>query len=148
MYVKNKVAGFQKSEKGAFVTRPFEVSRKICYHLLVQKFLLNIKRKWSSREKEMRIIIQAENERLNCPVDHLDAVKAGQSEGFGISIIWQPPNSLKYNVLDLELLNDIGSLQDQFPWKTIDELITAVQCSWKDIELEALKMVSHVYKKQ
>ena len=58
----------------------------------------------------------------------------GRKGGMSISLIQQPPNSPDFNVLDLGFFNAIQSLQMQGSTDTIDEMIAAVEKSFKNLD--------------
>ena len=86
----------------------------------------------------MHIKVQQDNARPHVPVDHPEVVQAGKSDGFNISLMFQPPNSPDFNVLDLGFFNSIQALQQMESARTVDELILAVENALAMLSVEAL----------
>lgn len=62
----------------------------------------------------------------------------GQKDGWNITLFNQPPNSPDMNVLDLGYFNAIQALQSKESLTKIDDLIEAVETSFKDLDPNTL----------
>ena len=140
----DKTAAMRSSknrERGTLVSRPFEVNRERYLDMIVNKVIPAIKAKWPVGSRHMHIKVQQDNARPHVSVDHPEVVQAGKSDGFNISLMFQPPNSPDFNVLDLGFFNAIQALQQMECARTVDELILAVEKALAMLSVETLNDV-------
>ena len=89
-------------------------------------------------EKEFEIRIQQDNATPHGKADGDVMKEDGSIEGWNITLNNQPPNSPDLNILDLGFFNSIHSLQMKKTMSTVDELITAVEQSFAELEYSTL----------
>ncbi|XP_021749691.1 uncharacterized protein LOC110715416 [Chenopodium quinoa] len=102
------------------------VNKEAIRAMLLNNAIPGIKAKWPSHLPK-DIWIQKDNARPHQIPRDEEFVSACQSNGFNIQFIYQPPQSLNLNVLDLGLFNVIQSLQYQSFPKNLVELINRVK---------------------
>ena len=62
---------------------------------------------------------------------HIFFCEAAKQQGFDIRLIYQPPNSPDFNILDLGFFRAIQAIQYKKDAKTIKDLVPAVhQVNW------------------
>lgn len=127
--------------KGTMVTKPVEVNRQVYVKMLAEKVIPAIKAKWPAAGKSKKIKIQQDNARPHARSDQPEILEAGYSDGWSVDLVFQPPNSPDFNVLDLGFFNAIQSLQHQYATKNIDELVAAVAESFEKYPSEKLNDV-------
>ncbi|XP_071053291.1 uncharacterized protein [Onthophagus taurus] len=118
--------------RGTLVTTCVEVTRQIYVNMITKKVIPAIKEMWPKGSKKMPIKIQQDNAQPHCSIDDGEVIRAGTADGWNISLIYQPPNSPDFNVLDLGFFNAIQSIQYKSSMHNIDELIAAVLKVWDD----------------
>ncbi|KAF7801620.1 mariner transposase [Senna tora] len=118
---------------GTLETKPIaSVNKEVIRLFLIQKVLPAIKEKWPREDTGCPIIIQQDNARTHIDLDDAEFCRVASEDGFDIRLMRQPPNSPDINVLDLEFLSAIQSLQYKESPKTIDELIGVVVKTFED----------------
>ncbi|KAL4569941.1 hypothetical protein LXL04_025589 [Taraxacum kok-saghyz] len=86
-------------------------------------------------DRGLRWILELNGREVN------EFLEAASQDGFDIRLSFQPSNSPDLNVLDLGFFRAIQSLQEQEVLGTIDELIRAVQTSFKRMQSQQLNNV-------
>ncbi|KAL4171035.1 hypothetical protein KRP22_009136 [Phytophthora ramorum] len=97
-----------------------------------------IKEQWPRGQRRHPIMIQQDNAKPHVSPLDPDIVAAGMEGEWCIRLLFQPPNSPDLNVLDLGLFNAIQSIQNRVPIHGIDNLITAVQNAYTNMDTDAL----------
>ena len=96
-----------------------------------------------TREANNTIIrIQQDNARPHIKPTDEQFVQAANTLGLQVRLVFQPLNSPDMNVLDLGYFNAIRSLQHQAAPKDVDELVTAVEESFRNL---AVRKLNHVF---
>lgn len=70
-----------------------------------------------------------------------DFIAAATSDGFNIKLVFQPPNSPDTNVNDLGFFRSIESLKTDTQARNIEELVAAVEDSYKELDHYTLNKV-------
>ena len=102
---------------------------------MIQKLLPSIKEKWPREDSKNSIFIQQDNARTHVPCDDEEFCRAATQDGFGIRLMYQPPNSPDINVLDLGFFSAIQSLHYKKCLKTTDELVSSVMRLYEDFSV-------------
>ncbi|XP_059295716.1 uncharacterized protein LOC132049075 [Lycium ferocissimum] len=100
-----------------------------------------IQSKWPLSDSNSPIFIQQDNARPHLSVDDFEFNEAAQQDEFDIRLCFQLANSPDLNVLDLGFFRAIQSLQHTMAPTNIDELISAVEKSFNEMEVERLNHV-------
>ena len=79
--------------------------------MIIDKVIPAIKEKWPVGLRKGEIIIQQDNAKPHCSINHELIVLECQKDGWNITFQCQPPNSPDLNVLDLGYFNSIQALQ-------------------------------------
>ncbi|XP_059281343.1 uncharacterized protein LOC132035041 [Lycium ferocissimum] len=130
---KNRVAGTLETKPILCFTK--DVTR-IC---LIEKVLPAIRLKWPLSDSNSPIFIQQNNAIPHLSIDDFEFNEAARQDGFDIRLCFQPPNSPDLNVLDFGFFRAIQSLQHTMAPTNIDELISVVEKSFNEMEVERLK---------
>jgi hypothetical protein len=69
---------------------------------MVNKVLPAIRAKWPREDVDKPIFIQQDNAPTHLPMNDPAFCEAAKQDGFDIRLICQPPNSLDFNILDLD----------------------------------------------
>jgi hypothetical protein len=125
--------------KGPLQTKNIPSINRVVYkQFLLEKVIPSIKEKWPVGQKRMTIRIQQDNAKPHIPADDSDVIAACYSDGWNIELVFQPPNSPDFNVLDLGYFASIQSLQYQQPSDNIDDLIKTVESSFRNLHVDTL----------
>ncbi|CAM9853573.1 unnamed protein product, partial [Pylaiella littoralis] len=125
------VRNSQNRAAGTLVTKCAEVTKEAYKAKLIEGVIPAIKEKWPAATRSNTIFVQQDNAKPHRVNDHQDLLEACSSDGFGIRLINQPPNSPDTNILDLGFFASIQSLQDRTRARTIDDLISEVETAWE-----------------
>ncbi|KAL6557050.1 hypothetical protein OROHE_006926 [Orobanche hederae] len=140
----NKVPAKRKSKNrpvGTLETKSMDsITKEVTKHVLINQVIPAIRALWPT-EASKDIIIQQDNTRPHIKDDDHDFRQAATMYGFNMSIVFQPPNSPDTNVLDLGFFRAIQSLQVETVARNVDELLTAVDSSFKTLSHVALNKV-------
>lgn len=132
-------------DRGTLITKPYEIKQEQYQRLILEKVIPAIQEKWPAGSKDMAIKIQHDNAPPHRNIS-IEAVKAASGE-LNISMMFQPPNSPDFNVLDLGFFHSIQALQYQESPSNIDELISVVEKSFADLSAETLDNVFYSLQK-
>ena len=105
---RNRLAGTQ-------VVKPItSITRDVIRDFMVHKVLPAIRAKWSREDVNQPIDIQQDNAPSHLEVNDPVFCEAAKQEGFDIHLIYQPPISLDFNILDLGFFSSysIYSIQE------------------------------------
>jgi hypothetical protein len=94
---------------------------------MINKVLPAIQAKWPREDVGKPIFIQQDNAPSHLKLDEPVFCEAAKQERFDIRLICQPPNSLNFNILDLDFFRAIQATQYKKNAKTIEALVPAVQ---------------------
>jgi hypothetical protein len=127
---------------GTMVIKPMAVTKEVYCDFICSKGILAIKDKWPLCHPSVAIKMQHNHAKPHLiPTDDPQLEAAIASTGMNISLVNQPPNSPKTNVLDLGYFNAIQSLQHKKHTNTIPELVKAVEDSFKELDKQTLNKV-------
>jgi hypothetical protein len=128
--------------KGATVIKPVEsISKAVYKAYLLEHVIPAIKAQWPRGEKAKPIWIQQDNATPHQLQDDRDIAEAGQSGGWDIRLLNQPPNSPDLNALDLGYFTSIQSLQYQRRCRSLPELVQAVKDSFDELPTPTLDSI-------
>ncbi|XP_021719034.1 uncharacterized protein LOC110686728 [Chenopodium quinoa] len=131
---KNRVAG-------TWETKAIQnVNREVIRDMLVANVIPAIISKWPDSQPKI-IVIQWDNARPHQVPTDAKFMAAKTAHGFNIQFVFQPPQSLDLNVLDLGLFRSIQSLQYQSFPSNLDELVTKVQESYEAFNPQVNKYI-------
>jgi hypothetical protein len=117
------------------------ITKEVYKRYLTKKVIPAIKAQWPRRTRNQIIYIQQDNARPHvCPEDE-DIILAGQTDGWNIRLICQPPNSPDYNVLDLGFFRAIQSIQLEEDIFGTEMLIKAVKNAFNKMTPKTLNAV-------
>ncbi|XP_051152720.1 uncharacterized protein LOC127266508 [Andrographis paniculata] len=123
------------------VTKPLEsITKEVTKELLINKVIPTIKEKWPV-DRDKNIIIQQDNAKPHINNDDPEFRQAANSDGFNISLVFQPPNSPDTNVNDLGWFRALQSLQITILGTTVDDLLEAVHKSFQELSHTTLDSV-------
>lgn len=118
------------------------VKREDIKAFLIEKVLPNIQEKWPKEDRGKTIFIQQDNARTHVECGDKDFQEAASKTSFDIHLMCQPANSPDLNILDLGFFSAIQSLQHKECPKTIEDLVRAVEESFKKYSAE---QVNHIF---
>ena len=126
---------------GTPVTKALDSVTNVVYRrFIIDELLPAIRDKWPQRNP-VKISIQQDNARPHIAPSDPEFLEAVSELGMNIELICQPPNSPDLNVLDLGFFNAIQGLQNKASPKNIDELVMAVEESFKHLHWKKLNNV-------
>ena len=117
------------------------VTKKVYKEYLINEIIPSIKAKWPARCKNEIIYIQQDNARPHVCESDSDVRAAGESDGWNIRLMCQPPNSPDFNVLDLGFFRAIQSIQLEREIYGTEDLIEAVEDAFELMSPKALNAV-------
>ncbi|XP_074301398.1 uncharacterized protein LOC141632784 [Silene latifolia] len=122
-------------DAGTVVTKPIEsIIKKVTKETLINLVIPAINEKWPATASN-EISIQQDNKKPHINGKDKDFIEVATSDGFNIKLSQQPPNFPDLNILDL------GFLQDEFPAKTVEELVKNVTEAYEAETFETLDNV-------
>lgn len=134
-FKENAKRNSKNRSKGTPVTKVMEtIGREEIRNMLIENVLPAIREKFPNSEKSHTVYIQQDNAQ---PVLKEELVK----EGWTLQFKSQPPISPDLNVLDLGFFNSIQALQHQMVTRNIDELISAVEAAFQQLDRDTLDSV-------
>ena len=114
------------------------INAVVIRQMLLEHVIPAIKEKWPANMPK-DLTIQWDNARPHkIPTDE-ELLEATTTNGWNIQMVFQPPQSPDFNVLDLGLFRSIQSLQYQSFPKDLDELISKVKEAWDEFEPDVNK---------
>jgi hypothetical protein len=123
------------------------VNKEVTKRFLIEKVFPAIRESWPRRLASnpecgsIEVFVQQDNARPHPAVDDPELLAEGDQGGMRIRMTCQPPNSPDLNVLDLGFFRAIQSLQYQHAPRNVDELISAVETSFYDMERSKLDKI-------
>ncbi|XP_042056391.1 uncharacterized protein LOC121800975 [Salvia splendens] len=128
-------------QAGTMETKPIEsITTDVVRECLINKILPAIIAKWPDGATKV-LKIQQDNARPHIKDNDPAFREAAQQSGFSISIVQQPPKSPDTNVNDLGWFRAIQSLQTQTACNNVDDLVSAVEKSFHELQPETLDNV-------
>jgi hypothetical protein len=124
--------------KGSPITHSILVTREVYRKTIVERVIPAIKAVWPGPISEP-IRIQQDNARPHALVADAEVTLVGKEGGWDIDLVNQPASSPDLNVLDLGYFNAIQSLQYEKVARNIDELVEAVQESFRELSYDKLE---------
>ena len=114
--------------RGDLVMKPItSITRDVIRDFMINQVLPAIRAKWPREYVGKPIFIQQDNAPSHLKLDDPDFCEAAKLGGFDIRIIYQSPNSLDFNILDLNFFRAIQAIQYKKNAKTMEDLVPAVQ---------------------
>ncbi|ETW06354.1 hypothetical protein H310_02634 [Aphanomyces invadans] len=134
---------------GTPVLSTVAVPKPVYRDLLLNQLLPAIKRQWVRANGDVNgtIYVQQDNARPHISVDDAEFVQAAAYGGWKIQLMCQPPQSPDLNVLDLGFFNSIQALQQQMECRSIEELVCAVDESFKALPHATLEKTFQTWKR-
>ncbi|KAH9138153.1 hypothetical protein AeRB84_017485 [Aphanomyces euteiches] len=125
---------------GSPVLSTLTVTRDLYRKYLVEKVFPAIKSKWTWLDEDAvnDVFLQQDNARPHVRVDDPVITAAGESDGWSIKIINQPPKSPDLNALDLGFFNAIQAIQQSMECQSIEDLVDAVVRSFDQLSSSTL----------
>lgn len=123
-------------KRGTPVTKCFEINNQEYVKLLTKSVIPAIREKWPKGDRHMAIKIQQDNAPPHRKIPE-DLIKISAGD-LNIKVVYQPPNSPDFNVLDLGFFCSIQALQYRQAPKDVDELILAVQKAYNELPKDTL----------
>lgn len=123
------------------------VNKDVIRSCLINKVLPSIRSAWPRGSKTETIYVQQDNARPHINPDDAEFIEAATKDGFDIRLSFQPPNTPDFNVLDLGYFRAIQSLQYREAPNSIDELVQAVDNSFKNLASERLDYIFLTFQK-
>ncbi|XP_056845974.1 uncharacterized protein LOC130497082 [Raphanus sativus] len=117
------------------------VKREDIKAFLIENVLPNIQEKWPKEDRGKTIFIQQDNARTHVECGDQDFQEAASKNDFDIHLMSQPANSPDLNILDLGFFSAIQSLQHKECPKTIEDLVGAVEESFKQYPTEQVNRI-------
>ena len=128
--------------KGTMETKVISsVTKDVVRRTILDKVVPAIKGKWPASTRKRPIIIQQDNAKPHCAVDDKLLVDSMTEGDWDISFRCQPPNSPDLNVLDLGYFNSIQALQHKKVPNSVDDLVSAVEESFRELTKDSLDNV-------
>jgi len=122
-------------QKGTMVTKPIESITKDEVRTMIEDNVFPaIREKFPQSYKRKPIYLQQDNAKPHTAVDDLELCREGRRDGWNLQLVCQPANSPDLNVLDLGFFNSIQSLQHQYKIQNVDDLILAVEESFRQLD--------------
>ncbi|KAF0749686.1 hypothetical protein AaE_006962 [Aphanomyces astaci] len=113
------------------------VTRETYKKMLIEQVIPAIRCKWPSTETKT-IKIQQDNARPHVPPVDPDVVAACKDQGWGMEVVFKPPNSPDMNVLDLGLFRAIQTLQAEKHSSCLEDIVAATEAAWADVSSTTL----------
>lgn len=116
---------------------------RVVYKDFLLKFISPaIKAKWPVEDRGRPILIQQDNATPHDLIEDPYIPATGREDGWHIRVVYQPPNSPDFNVLNLGYFTAIQSLQYKNVIRNIEMLIKAVEDSFRNLESDKLDDIS------
>ncbi|XP_021850422.1 uncharacterized protein [Spinacia oleracea] len=107
------------------------VTKETYRNMLIRQVIPTIMQKWPTDDQGL-IYLQQDNARPHIQVNDTEWMEAVQLSNKQLRLIFQPPNSLDMNVLDLGFFRAIQSLKDQNSPRNTKELVKNVKDAFKE----------------
>ncbi|KAE8776377.1 hypothetical protein D1007_50995 [Hordeum vulgare] len=117
----------QNRDRGMIEVKPVNVTRHVCREYLINKVIPTIQDKWPDNDQGTTIFIQQDNTKPHVLPSDAGFPEAVEQTDLDIQLLRQPPNSPKFNVLDLWFHRSLQSLTDCRAPMNIQELIQGVE---------------------
>ncbi len=123
--------------EGCLVTVPLNVDRDFYRQFLVENVFSAIRENFPTNTGHI-VKIQQDNAKPHCISNDTTVCAEGRKSGWKLKLINRPANSPDRNVLDLGFFNAIQSLQHKKCATYIDDLVKAVEFTYKEVEPETI----------
>lgn len=128
--------------KGTPVTKVMEqIGKEEIRNMMIKNVLPAIREKFPKSEKSRTVYIQQDNAKPHLTNNDSALQEELVKEGWSLQLKSQPPNSPDLNVLDLGFFNSIQALQHQMVTKNMDDLISAVETAFQQLDRDTLDSV-------
>ncbi|OQR82258.1 hypothetical protein ACHHYP_16321 [Achlya hypogyna] len=119
---------------GTPIVTPTTVNRDAYRDMLVRKLVPAIMSKWPRDVKIIRV--QQDN-----AGPHVKPGLLWEGNGLTVTMVCQPASSPDFNILDLGYFNAIQALQQKRRCKTVEDLLRAVELSFRELPRQSLENV-------
>ncbi|XP_057803284.1 uncharacterized protein LOC131018588 [Salvia miltiorrhiza] len=127
--------------RGTMETKPIQsITKSIIKDCIINKVIPAIKEKWPEGASKVTLI-QQDNAKPHLKSDDLELIEAGNSDGFNISLMSQPPNSPDTNINDLGFFRAIQSLKDEKSAYNVDQLVEHVKNAFEELSAYTINNV-------
>ena len=123
-----------KRPAGTPIMTPTAVNRDAYRNMLTNKLVPAILSRWPRDVKSIRV--QQDN-----AGPHVKPGLLWEGNGLTVTMVCQPASSPDFNILDLGYFNAIQALQQKRRCRTVEDLLRAVQLSFKELPRQSLENV-------
>lgn len=119
---------------GTLELKNIKVTKDTYKEMLIENLIPAVRQKWPAERPQP--IIQHDNAKPHLVSDDaaLNAVLQGEENELSMSMMFQPPNSPDFNVLDLCFFRALQSLTQKKRVRTVQELVQNVEMEWHDYD--------------